>query len=41
MEEMIDFCAPMMAQSNPGMTQIRGQDAARPGKAWTGGMLKW
>ena len=21
MEEMIDFCAPMMAQSNPGMTE--------------------
>jgi hypothetical protein len=21
MDEMIDFCAPMMAQANPGMTQ--------------------
>ena len=29
MEEMIDFCAPMMAQSNPGMTQDQAKDQMR------------
>ena len=29
MEEMIDFCAPMMAQSNPGMTQDQAKAQMR------------
>ena len=29
MEQMIDFCAPMMAEGNPGMTQEKAKEQMR------------
>lgn len=38
MEQMIDFCAPMMAQSNPGMTE---EDAKEQMRKFFPLLLRW